>query len=133
VRGDRGSSHSPPASTASATGAGTSSVHRQPTSVRRPDSTSPRENPLAPNTVYTLNARFRIGPSGNVVVSSDMLAGAVKAAATPLTNLAAISRPAVLARPPASETTAKTATAARKTRRRPSRSAARPPRSRNPP
>ena len=52
----------------------------------RPDSTSPREKPLAPKTVYTLNARFRIGPSGNVVVSRDMLAGAVNAAATPLTG-----------------------------------------------
>ena len=40
-----------------------------------------------------LNARLRIGPSGNVVVSSDMLDGAVKAAAMPLMMRAAISRP----------------------------------------
>ena len=33
----------------SATGAGTSSVNRQLTSVSRPDSTRPSENPLAPN------------------------------------------------------------------------------------
>jgi DNA-binding MarR family transcriptional regulator len=66
--------------------------------------------------VYTLNARFRIGPSGNVVVSRDMLAGAVKAAATPVTKRAAISRPGLLTRPPKSETRAKTARATRKTR-----------------
>ncbi len=36
-----------------------------------------------------LNARLRIGPSGNVVVSSDMPAGAVNAAAMPFRNRAA--------------------------------------------
>ena len=36
-------------SVSSATGAGTSSVSRQLTSVSRPDSTRPSENPLAPN------------------------------------------------------------------------------------
>jgi hypothetical protein len=87
------------------TGAGTSSVHRQLTSVSRPDRTSPSEKPLAPKTAYTLNARFRIGPSGNVVVSRDMLAGAVNAAATPFTKRAAISSPGSLARPPSNETT----------------------------
>ena len=99
----------------------------------RPERTRPSENPLAPKTVYTLNARFRIGPSGNVVVSRDMLAGAVNAAATPFTNRAAISSPGSLARPPSTETTAKTASATRKTRLRPSRSAARPPSSSRPP
>ncbi len=121
------------ASTTTATGAGTSRVHRQLISVRRPDSTRPSEKPLAPKTVYTLNARFRIGPSGNVVVSRDMLAGAVNAAATPLMNRAAISRPGLLTRPPNTETRAKTASATTKTRLRPSRSAARPPSSSKPP
>jgi hypothetical protein len=121
------------ARTTTATGAGTSSVHRQLISVSRPERTRPREKPLAPKTVYTLNARFRMGPSGNVVVSRDMLAGAVKAAATPFTKRAAISRPGLLTSPPKTETRAKTARAARKTRRRPSRSAARPPRSSRPP
>ena len=36
-------------SVSSATGAGTSSVSRQLTSVSRPDRTRPSENPLAPN------------------------------------------------------------------------------------
>ena len=40
-----------------------------------------------------LMARFRIGPSGNVVVSRDSPAGAVTAAAMPLMNRAAISSP----------------------------------------
>ena len=40
-----------------------------------------------------LNARLRIGPSGNVVVSSDMPAGAVNAAAMPLTNRARDEQP----------------------------------------
>jgi hypothetical protein len=121
------------ASTTAAAGAGTSSVHRQLSSVSRPDRTSPSEKPLAPKTAYTLNARFRIGPSGNVVVSRDMLAGAVNAAATPLTKRAAISSPGLLTSPPKTETSAKTASATRKTRLRPSRSAARPPSSSRPP
>jgi hypothetical protein len=89
--------------------------------VSSPDSTRPSEKPLAPNTVYTLNARFRIGPSGNVVVSSDMLAGAVKAAAIPLMKRAPISSAGLLTTPPSSETTANTASAAMNTRRRPDR------------
>ena len=117
----------------SATGAGTSSVNRQLTSVSRPDSTRPSENPLAPKAEYTLMARVRMGPSWNVVVSSDSPAGAVNAAAMPLMNRAAISRPTLLTSPPNSDATANRARAARKTRRRPSRSAARPPSSSRPP
>ncbi len=80
-----------------------------------------------------LNARLRIGPSGNVVVSSDMPAGAVNAAAMPLTNRAAMSSPATLVRPPSNDRMANAASAARNTRRRPSRSAARPPSNSRPP
>ena len=120
-------------STSSATGAGTSSVHRQLTSVSSPDSTSPSEKPLAPNAEYTEIARLRIGPSWNVVVSRDSPAGAVNAAAMPLTNRAPISRPGLLTSPPNSEATANRPSANRKTRRRPSRSAARPPSSSRPP
>src|ERR1700759_1968677 len=126
TRSPRGMNRMAATSTSAATGAGTSSVHRQLISVSRPERTRPSENPLAPKTVYTLNARFRIGPSGNVVVSSDMLAGAVNAAATPFTKRAAISSPGSLARPPSKETRAKTASATRKTRRRPGTAGARP-------
>ena len=80
-----------------------------------------------------LNARLRIGPSGNVVVSRDMPAGAVNAAAMPFTNRAPMSSPGTLVRPPSRDRTANAASAARKTRRRPSRSAARPPSSSRPP
>ena len=44
----RGISRSPATRMRSATGAGSSRVHRQLTSVSRPDSTSPSEKPLAP-------------------------------------------------------------------------------------
>ena len=100
TRSPRGMNRIAATSTSAATGAGTSSVHRQLISVSRPERTRPSEKPLAPKTVYTLNARFRIGPSGNVVVSRDMLAGAVNAAATPFTNRAAISSPGSLTSPP---------------------------------
>src|SRR6266702_1284313 len=82
TRAPRGMNRIAATSTSAATGAGTSSVHRQLISVSRPERTRPSEKPLAPKTVYTLNARFRIGPSGNVVVSRDMLAGAVNERAT---------------------------------------------------
>ena len=78
-------------------------------------------------------ARLRIGPSRKVVVSSDSPAGAVKAAAMPLMNRAPISSSGLLTSPPNSDATANTARAARNTRRRPSRSAARPPSSSRPP
>ena len=78
-------------------------------------------------------ARLRIGPSGKFVVSRDSPAGAVTAAAMPLTNRAAISSPAPLTIPPSREAPANSASATRKTRRRPSRSAARPPSSSRPP
>ena len=133
ARSPRGMSRIAATSTSAATGAGTSRVHRQLISVSKPERTRPSEKPLAPKTVYTLNARFRIGPSGNVVVSRDMLAGAVNAAATPFTNRAAISSPGSLTSPPRTETSAKTASATRNTRLRPSRSAARPPSSSRPP
>ncbi len=51
VRSLTGMSQMAAASTPSATGADTSSVHRQLISVRAPDRTSPSEKPLAPKTV----------------------------------------------------------------------------------
>ena len=51
ARSPRGISQKAAASTITATGAGTSRVHRQLISVRTPDSTSPSEKPLAPKTV----------------------------------------------------------------------------------
>lgn len=48
-RGARGMTWIAAISVSSATGAGTSRVSRQLTSVSRPERTSPSENPLAPN------------------------------------------------------------------------------------
>ena len=63
----------------------------------------------------------------------DMAAGAVIAAARPLTRRVAISSDPEETRPPARLASANTTIATRKTRRRPNRSASRPPSSRKPP
>nr|WP_246281470.1 hypothetical protein [Fodinicola acaciae] len=62
----------------------------------------------------------------------ERLAGAMNAAQTPVTKRATMSSHSSLASPPGPEKTRKTVTKARNNRRRPSRSAARPPSSRNP-
>src|SRR5947208_2343594 len=72
-------------------------------------------------------ARTRSGPSGNAVVSSDSAEGAASAAPIPWAARATNSTQPTGARPPTSELSAKRATPARKTRRRPSRSPARAP------
>jgi hypothetical protein len=60
-------------------------------------------------------------------------AGAVNAALIPLTKRVATSSEPSLAKPPSIEATTKTPSEIRNIRRRPKRSAARPPRSRKPP
>ncbi len=60
------------------------------------------------------------------------VAGATTAPPSPCTARATVSIPWLVDRPPASEAAAKSSSPATKTRRRPSRSAARPPRSRKP-
>src|SRR5919201_2377744 len=80
-----------------------------------------------------LSARLRAGPSANVVVMIDRPAGAVNAALTPLMKRVAMSSAPSFASPPRPEATMNTPSEMRNMRRRPSRSAARPPRSRKPP
>jgi hypothetical protein len=63
----------------------------------------------------------------------DSPAGAVKPALTPLMKRVTTSRVPSLASPPRAEATTKTPSEIRNTRRLPSRSATRPPRSRKPP
>jgi hypothetical protein len=63
----------------------------------------------------------------------DRPAGAVNAALTPLTKRVAISRAPSFAKPPSADATTNTLSEIRNMRRRPNRSAARPPSSRNPP
>ena len=90
----------------------------------------PSEKPLAAKVVKIEMALLRSGPSSKLVVISENAAGAVNAAATPLTNRLAIRRPASIESPPARDATVKTLSATRSTVRRPSRSARRPPSSR---
>jgi hypothetical protein len=68
-----------------------------------------------------------------VVVMSDSAAGAVSAAATPLITRVATSGQPADSSPPAKLAAANTARDSRNTRRRPNRSAMRPPSSRKPP
>ena len=79
------------------------------------------------------SALLRSAPSSNVVVMIESAAGEMIAAPKPCTARAPIRTPSDHARPQKNEATVKITTPVRKTRRRPSRSAARPPRSRKPP
>ena len=82
---------------------------------------------------YTLIARLRGGPSGNVVVIRDSAAGATIAPPTPWITRAVISQACVVANPPNSEAAENRMMPITNIRRRPRMSPARPPRSRNPP
>ncbi len=73
-------------------------------------------------------ALVRRGPGGKLVVISDSAAGATSAAPAPCTILDATSSTGSPASPPASEAREKTTRPTMKMRRRPSMSAARPPR-----
>jgi hypothetical protein len=97
----------------------------------------PASTPMAPPAPVTAPnapiAWFRSGPSGNMARISARPAGAIMAAPRPSTARAATSRPAEPARAQASEEAVNTAAPAMSILRRPSRSASRPPSSRNPP
>ena len=78
-------------------------------------------------------ARVRSAPSGKPVVMRDSAAGATMAAPAPCTTRAAISSTGSWARPPARLARANAISPMTNMRRRPRRSAARPPRIRRPP
>ena len=92
--------------------------------------TVPEGAPAAPQTEM---ARFREGPSGNVVVTRESVAGNKKPAARPWTARPRSNRAGVVLKPPSIDATPNSAPDAMKTRRRPSRSDERPPKSRKPP
>ena len=94
---------------------------------------TPAAAPLPPIAPQMPSALFRSEPSSNVVVMIDSVAAEMIAAPTPCTARAAISTPIVFASPHAREAAEKIATPIMNIRRRPSRSAARPPSKRNPP
>ncbi len=125
--GSGGRKRNAPTRISRAIGIGSRKVARQFSAASRPPISSPEEYPDASKTLKIPNALFRCGPSGKVVVSTDMAAGAVKAAAMPLTKRETISRTASSASVPSSDTSANTAIANTSTRRRPNRSAHRPP------
>ena len=103
------------------------------TSVRIPPATRPMAPPAAETVVKRPMARTRWGPSENTVVSSASADGAASAAPTPWAARAASSMEPVTANPPRRELAEKIAMPARNVRRRPMRSPARAPSSRNPP
>ncbi len=80
-----------------------------------------------------VSALLRAGPSANVVVMIDRPAGAVKAAAMPLTKRVMTSTVPSSTTAPSADATVKTASAAISVRLRPSRSATRPPSRSRPP
>src|SRR4051795_8779836 len=112
----------------------THSTHSQPRpSVSAPPSSTPAAPPLPATAPHTPSALLRSAPSRKVVATIESAAGERIAAPRPWTARAAISCPELLASPPASEARAKSTSPNMKTRRRPSRSARRPPSRRKPP
>ncbi len=109
-------------------------IHCHPgPSVSRPDITTPTVAPEAEIAPQMPSALVRAGPSWKVAVRIDSAADAVRAAPKPWAPRAATRTPSVVDRPATREDPAKTMTPVTNTFRRPRRSAARPPRSRNPP
>ncbi len=116
------------------TGTLTKKIHSQPRYfVSTPPASTPTAAPEPPIAPQIPSALFRSAPSSKVVMMIESAAGEMIAAPKPWTAREAISTPSDEASPQANEAVVNTITPARNTRRRPSRSAARPPSSRNPP
>ena len=112
----------------------TKKIHSQPNAlVRTPPSSAPAAAPLPAIPPQMPRARLRSRPSVKVVARMDSAAGESKAPPKPWTARNAISDPSDQARPHMSEAPVKTASPVMKIRRRPNRSARRPPSSRKPP
>ena len=117
-----------------ASGTFTKNTDSQPSHcVSAPPSRTPSTNPAAPAPAQTASARLRSSPSGKVVLTSDSVAGKTSAPPSPWTARAASSTAGSPASPPASEEAPYRPSPAMSIRRRPRRSAARPPSRRNPP
>ena len=100
--------------------------------VSTPPSSTPSEPPTPPIAPHTPRARLRSRPSVNEVAMIARLAGEITAPPMPCSVRAPISSVRESASAHASDAIANSAVPARNTRRRPSRSAARPPSSRKP-
>ena len=112
----------------------TRKIHSHPgPSVNSPPAITPTV-PAAPPTAPKMpSALFLAAPSVKVLVRIDRAAGAASAAPIPCTALAPTSCQRASDSPAASDAAANSARPLTSTRRRPNRSAARPPSSRNPP
>jgi hypothetical protein len=110
------------------------STHRQPgpAEMTPPRNTpkTPEKPPIAP---HAPSALTRSVPALKLVVRMDSAAGVIRAAPIPWASRAPTSVPAFGAAPPRTEVIANTAVPMTSVTRRPSRSASRPPSSRNPP
>ncbi len=121
-------------STSAPTGTLTKKIHSQPAYfVRMPPISTPAAAPLPAMAPQIPSALLRSAPSSNVVVMIESVAGEMIAAPMPCTARAATSTPIEPASPQASEAAENSASPAMNIRRRPSRSAARPPSSSKPP
>ncbi len=111
----------------SATGTLSRNAQRQLNSpVSSPPISAPAVNPPESSAPLRPSARARSGPSGNTVVSRESAAGVAIAAANPCSTRAVSSVPGRSATPPSSDAAVSSTSPARKSRRRPNRSATRP-------
>src|SRR4051812_37827732 len=116
------------------TGTLTKKIHSQLSrSVSTPPSRTPATAPTAPTAPQAPSAVLRSLPSANVVVRIESAAGVISAAPSPCRARAPISAPSLHASPESSEAAVKITSPTTKTRRRPTRSATRPPSRRKPP
>ena len=101
--------------------------------VRSPPAISPTVAPAAPSPPQIPSALLRSAPSSNMFITIERAAGSMIAAPTPWTARLPIRNASPVASPHASDAAVNTAKPTIRIRRRPSRSAARPPSSRSPP
>src|SRR5207248_86783 len=127
-------SHGVAASTIAPTGRLTKKIHDQLRyEVRTPPTSTPTAPPIPEAAPHTPSATLRSRPSRNVVTTIDSAAGTSNAPPSPCRARETISDPSDQASPESSELSVNTATPVTKSRRRPSRSASRPPKSSVPP
>ena len=98
-----------------------------------PPASTPNVAPLAPTAPQMPSALLRSAPSGNRFITIDSAAGSTAAAPRPWTPRMMIRNVALVASAQANEAAVNSASPAVNIRRRPSRSAVRPPSSRKPP
>ena len=128
-----GSARKPTAITTAPSGTLIAKIAGQPSVwVSTPPSSAPEEAPSPPTAAHRPRPRLRSGPSGSAEVMIERVAGATIAPPKPCRARAAISSVRESATAHASDDRVNSATPTRNTRRRPNRSAERPPSIRNP-